>query len=430
MKRVTLSISLCLLLVSSPLFAQLPASTLHHFLSQKSSLTPQIVGQDSVCEGSTALYFAHNFGEEDSLRWEVVGNASIDCTEDGTASLSFLKSGRIDLILHRYSIWGDGKQEFQILVMPAPRLSLGSDTVLCPGESIALAARSSFSAFRSEEDAKPTYRWQDGSADDELLVDHTGTYWVMAWDKFGCKGRDIVRVTVAETPQPDLGKDLFTCTDEPVTLSPGTFSVYKWQDGSAASELTVKKPGKYWVEVTDQCGQKAIDTLNISPWKTPTINLGKDLFTCERDTLLLDAGKGFVGYKWTGGSNKQSIAATETGTYWVTALDKAGCEVTDSVYVEIEPCTSELAIPSAFSPNGDGLNDVFRPKSAQNLADFSIQIFDPSGLLVYLSKGKNAAWNGQFEKRELPAGPYTYTIQYTAEEGKRIFDAGTVQLKR
>lgn len=430
MKKVTLSLLSSLLILSSHLSAQLPSVTLQHLLGQEAALVPQIMGTDTVCEGTTSLYLAKNYGSDDSLEWTAIGNVHIESTDGDAIRLNFYQPGRVDLTLNRYSIWGDGRQTIEILVLPAPHPKLGKDTIICPGESLALTANASFAAFRSAEDAKPTYRWQDGSAEDQLTADQSGTYWVVAQDRYGCKGQDIVNVTVAQTPQPDLGKDRHTCTNEPVTLSPGSFSTYQWQNGSNSSSFIAKKPGKYWVEVTDQCGQKGIDSLTITAWKTAKINLGKDLFTCEGDTLVLDAGKGFQQYLWGNGSRQQTISVTETGTYWVSALDKAGCEITDSVYFEVEPCVSELSIPAAFSPNGDGLNDTFRPKKPAGLKNFSIQIFDASGLMVYLSDKKNAAWDGKFEKSQLPAGPYTYTVQYVDGAGKQTFDAGTVQLKR
>jgi gliding motility-associated-like protein len=398
---------------------QISPEAIQYFLSQEALIQPEIQGEDSLCVGTSAFFQAQQVGSEDSLVWSLSGPARIECTIDQSVNLYLEKPGTVVLTLNRYSVWGDGRDSLAITVLPAPDLGLASDTTICEGQSLSLQAQAGF----------PTYRWQDGSGEDKLLVEQAGTYWAMAWDEYGCKGQDIIRVKVAGKPQPDLGGDRYTC-GEGYLLDPGSYADYRWQDGSTQPFFEVKKAGTYWVEVTNICSRKNRDTVVVKPWKSPKIKLGKNIFFCAGDTLELNAGEGFVDYRWQDGSREQVLPVFETGTYSVSATDSVGCEVKDTVYFEIEACVTELGLPEAFSPNGDGLNDMFKPLQLKKVRNMGIQVFTSSGKLVYFSNSPRASWDGKFANEQLPPGEYSYTIQYTLPDGQRKYDAGFVELRR
>ena len=76
----------------------------------------------------------------------------------------------------------------------------------------------------------------------------------------------------------------------------------------------------------------------------------------------------------------------------------------------------KLTMPSAFTPNNDGLNDVFKP-SHDNIIQTTIQIYNKYGALVYESSELEAEWDGNLKDVPLPQDSYLYVIEYVAESG-------------
>ena len=98
---------------------------------------------------------------------------------------------------------------------------------------------------------------------------------------------------------------------------------------------------------------------------------------------------------------------TITTTYRVVATNDAGCEKEGFVTVAV---LSDLIIPNSFTPNGDGINDVWEIEGLEDYPNVFIQVFNRWGSLVFSSKGYDTAWNGQFSGTPLPSATYYYTI--------------------
>jgi gliding motility-associated-like protein len=75
----------------------------------------------------------------------------------------------------------------------------------------------------------------------------------------------------------------------------------------------------------------------------------------------------------------------------------------------------ELYVPNVFSPNGDALNDTFKPSSSCGFASFEMKIFSRWGQLVYNSRSAEDGWNGETGGEPAPADVYTYMISYSFE---------------
>jgi gliding motility-associated-like protein len=77
----------------------------------------------------------------------------------------------------------------------------------------------------------------------------------------GCDSMRTLNLTVNDLPKPDLGPDAFLCSSDTLSISPGKFLSYVWQDGSSLDQYTVRKPGFYSVTVTNNCGSAADNIL-------------------------------------------------------------------------------------------------------------------------------------------------------------------------
>jgi gliding motility-associated-like protein len=103
---------------------------------------------------------------------------------------------------------------------------------------------------------------------------------------------------------------------------------------------------------------------------------------------------------------------TTAGTYYDTVRMAGEC---DTIFITVlrirEDCLS-FSLPTAFSPNGDGVNDVFKPVG-EGILEFSMQIFDRWGQLVFSSNDPQTGWDGSIKGKEAPAGTYSWIITYS-----------------
>jgi gliding motility-associated-like protein len=113
-------------------------------------------------------------------------------------------------------------------------------------------------------------------------------------------------------------------------------------------------------------------------------------------------------------------------------IHPSGCPDTITKYLTIEPFSS-FFIPNAFSPNGDGKNDLFKAKGTlEKLDDFYIEIYSRSGQLVFSDDDANFEWNGQVnnEGGPLPLGVYPFQLRYTTPKKEVKTEKGWVTIVR
>lgn len=131
----------------------------------------------------------------------------------------------------------------------------------------------------------------------------------------------------------------------------------------------------------------------------------------------------------TCGDCQNPVATPPSSTYYtITVVDGAGCTVSDSVLVSI--ISEQLLIPTAFSPNDDGVNDIFRAKN-NNLSKFNMQVYNRWGEKVFESDDISEGWDGTFRTVEQGLGVYTWQCQYQFAGTTKILTAkGNVTLLR
>ncbi len=206
------------------------------------------------------------------------------------------------------------------------------------------------------------------------------------------------------------------CEGDITTLEPANdYSAYQWSDGATDKRSLFNTEGPVWLQVTDQYGCTATDTVEIIVHPLPFVDLGTDTFLCGEDELYVDAGSDGVYYDWSTGDIGSAVYLTEedTGAVYVTVEDEYGCTSIDTIV--IGPCEHN-DIPTVFTPNDDGYHDTWRIALIENnryrFANAVIEIFDRWGRLVYRSeKGYPDAWDGtNMRGKQLPLGSYFYVI--------------------
>jgi gliding motility-associated-like protein len=163
-------------------------------------------------------------------------------------------------------------------------------------------------------------------------------------------------------------------------------------------------------------------------------DLGNDEFICEPDTLTLNARLSTGGrYLWQDGSTGPEMKVSKSGVYWVQVTDNLGCVKYDSIKVNVQDCQEcRLFVPSAFSPNDDGLNDVFRtrpqcPGAAPQ--QYELRVYNRWGQLVFMTHNINDGWNGRIRNAISYPETFVYLVSYSYGKINHL-QKGTVTLIR
>jgi len=169
-----------------------------------------------------------------------------------------------------------------------------------------------------------------------------------------------------------------------------------------------------------------------------TVNAGLDMeITLGESTIFnpTTTATSIASYAWTpaialscDNCEKPEATPNETTTYTLTVTDDAGCTASDALIVSVT--APELLVPTAFSPNGDGVNDRFRALN-KNIEKYSFQVFNRWGEKVFETNVPGEGWDGVFKGVEQELGVYVWTCQYQLRgQTKLSLVKGNVTLMR
>ncbi|MBK7211808.1 MAG: gliding motility-associated C-terminal domain-containing protein [Bacteroidales bacterium] len=191
---------------------------------------------------------------------------------------------------------------------------------------------------------------------------------------------------------------------------------------------SVANSGIYNLQLSDtnHCESSYSATVNVIP--TPVSGFTRDTLYFDEQTRL-EAAQGYNSYAWNTGDSTYSILVTSEGWYKVTMKTPEGCMATDSIMMLYS--FAPFNMPNAFTPDGDGKNDVFRPVTLpEKVQSFSMYIYDRWGRQVYATKDLGNGWNGSIDGKPAPVGVYTYIISYGNQTGEVRKKTGMVTLVR
>lgn len=310
-----------------------------------------------------------------------------------------------------------------VKVNQSPKIYLGRDTSFCAGGSVLLQAGAGFTR----------YVWNDGSATVSKLATVRGSYWVKAWDNNNCMSTDTLSILeVYKNPVVRLGKDSLLCFGDTRVLDAGSsFTSYVWNTGSSDQKLRVTTLGKYTVKVIDKNGCRGSDSVSIIRMiSLPSNFLPGDATICSYGSLDLTPTKAFSNYLWNTGATTTTLTIKQPGTYWLEVKDKDGCKGRDTVVVNLQQCMEGFYIASAFTPNNDGKNDLFRPLLFGKVTKFKFSIFNRYGGLVFETSDLQKGWDGKAAGVEEGTHAYVWTCEYQFEGKEKKVEKGTVTLLR
>lgn len=310
----------------------------------------------------------------------------------------------------------------RIKVNVAPPVFLGNDTSFCKGDSLLLNAGNGFAQ----------YLWSNGTALQRTTVYTAGNYFVMATDANGCKAYDTINITnVWTNPVVTLDHTTELCAGTTRLLQAGNFSSYQWQDGSSMPTFKIDKPGSYYVTVTDvhQCrGSDTVHLIRMLP--LPANFLPADTAICSYGEVVLVPGRSYTAYLWNTGESSSTVTITRPGIYWLSATDAAGCTGTDSISVLSKQCMKGLYVPTAFSPNLDGKNDLFKPLIFGDVTLFEWVVYNRYGQVIFTASNTTNGWDGTVKGVPQNQGSFVWSCRFRFKDEAEQVKKGTVMLVR
>ena len=281
-----------------------------------------------------------------------------------------------------------------------PDMDLGPDLVACSGTEVTV------------DPGLPVNYDYDWSVAGEILpvltVLSSGTYGVDVTSPEGCLQSDIIEVVFTEGPELNLPDSALGCQDPgilldatPVNPETGPF-IYTWSTGSDLAQITAIESGWYEVLVADAGSCTAAEDIWVSTLSSPEVTLPSDTSLCFADypgvAYQLAVPAGFAGYDWTSGETNNSISIDSPGLYGVTITNDLGCNSEQFVVVSGFCSEPALFVPSAFTPDGDGLNEALRIEG-KNLIELDFRLYNRWGELVWQADSIGDYWHGQAPKQ-------------------------------
>lgn len=307
----------------------------------------------------------------------------------------------------------------------APAFDLGPDTLLCPKEVITLHANLQ---------GATAYEWNDGSTGSSLSVSAPGDYWVFVTYNGQCQVTDSMLVRYRGDKALDF-HDTAICQGSTLTLDAdfGT-GTYSWtaipaqrddQNQTGQSTYYVYRPGTYAVLATvGHCVYQ--DTLTVKFDDSLKVSMISDTTLCTGEPFWLQVKGNADTLIWQDNTQSAAYQVSQSGIYKVIAANGCGRDTLQAT-INLAACSCQLNLPNAFTPDGDGRNDVFRPLHACEMSGFQMMIYDRYGEMVYRTENAELGWDGYFKGRRVSPGAYVWMVHYTNTMTKQpVLKKGTV----
>jgi len=244
------------------------------------------------------------------------GGSYIWNTGEESQEISVIRSGYYAVTVTQNGC--SGSDSVLVIIQFTPQVELGSDIVACD------------SAVLDVGPQMGSIHWSTGDTMQSIIVMHSGSYSVTVVNN-GCAASDSIKVSIYQTPMPDLGPDQSIC-DGPLTLSAENPDLsYQWSNGDSGQSIVVNESGIYWV-LADNHGCTASDSIKVTIFPSPLFTLGPDISSC--DSVALHAPIQGT-YEWSTGETTASITVHSSASYSLTITDNNGCSAADTIHVTI-----------------------------------------------------------------------------------------------
>lgn len=323
-------------------------------------------------------------------------------------------------------------------------VNTGNDTTICLTDTMRITTTSHALGYQWD----PVNNLDNPTAKSPLANPSALTEYHVLANLGGCQARDTIIINVVPYPQANAGIDTLICFDGTATLNGSIVgSSFQWAPlGTLTNANTLQPLARpqitiaYTLSAFDVlgCPKPFIDTVIVIV--QPKINAfaGADTNIVAGQPLQLNATGG-TNYQWTPatGLTATNIAnpianlstSIDSITYIVT-VGTNGCEAQDDIKITVFKTLPDIFIPTAFTPNKDGLNDVLKaiPVGIKKFEFF--RVYSRWGQLLFSTTDFTKGWDGRFKGIDQPSGTYVFAAQGEDYLGKKLTKKGTVIIIR
>ena len=288
-----------------------------------------------------------------------------------------------------------------------------------------------------------TYQWSPAEGLSEIDIPNpiatpteTTTYILSLTDDCGYVFNDTITISVGEDSSfVDLGPDLTICDQTSITLDATTpNATYSWNTGNSESTQEALGSGLYsvTVEINENCFDW--DEVALEFKETPQLpTIGNFEDKCMGTDLEIDGTSPTpaVEYLWSNGSTDAQASINTGGSQSLSISNVCGTNTLEFSIAEID-CSIYYA-PNVFSPNNDGINDVFTLYSTVIEEIISLSVFDRWGNKVFERKNFKASeellgWNGIHNNKHCEQGSYVWSAEILFQNNQKKVKTGSITL--
>lgn len=425
--------------------------TLPQYIRSVPTPVAYIEAADTLCAGRSVQFNGYTKTPDPSVKWAWnFANGQTAHTASPTRQL-FIQPGQynIQLLVENEIGCKDTVYKY-ITVHPIPKVDAGADSTVCHGTSITL-----------KPSGADRYLWH---AVDETLsclqcpnpvatpVKSKNHYRVTGYSAEGCQASDSVRINVIPPTRILASENDTICIGQGITLYASGVEKYIWSPATGLSDPNSATPvARPKVTTTYYVNGSDSKACLVTEDSVTVYVVDYPFYFAGRDTTILSGYKFTVkpaysddvtAIHWSPSSGlsctdclRPTVSPKDKTTYQITVRNDGGCESTSNFTVTVNCNQENMFIPNTFSPNGDGMNDVFYIRGAGLTRIRSIQIFNRWGQQVFWkydvrANEASAGWDGTFKGVAAKSDVYVYVAQVECENKTVMTVKGDVMLVR
>jgi gliding motility-associated-like protein len=416
--------------------------------NKKDSITVNVIPRpimnmldiDSICKGDI---YQFNLNPIYTYQWKTSDNSLSSKSTYNPTSKPYLT------VKYYYVTATDGfgcinNDSMELIVNYPPNVKVGGiPKFLCLGDTVALTAITGNSNWVQWFNS--TYMSSDKTKTTLLFAPNSDKYFVRAFTAINCYTDDSFYIPVLKPIKPIVVSPVRLCRGDFTQLHASGGHQYLWTNPYAINDTLIDNPQVnpdtnylYKVKISNDCFS-GFDSIQVNVDTLPKLNVGIDTSIYRgAPEIELFADTKVYSIEWSPESlintniYKKSIKVSpiDTTLYSAIVTDANGCKGYDTVRVSVYG-KNVLLIPTAFSPNGDGINDVFKVAKYLNVKKLNyIEVFNRWGEKIFSTNNINQTWDGTINGSPCPTGSYSWHIQLVNYENVKITKSGLIELIR
>jgi gliding motility-associated-like protein len=367
----------------------------------------------AFCEGLSAQLQAEVNGANPTLEWlDPDGITLSDISETPVVSIPGLYLLNVETPL------GCQYQDDVLIVEnDYPVFNLAETFYYCQGESVGATILGNWDLIE----------WSNGDLGSSSTFNSEGIYEVSVTEN-NCSTTDDFTVEEVILPIIELGPSIEICADETATIDAGYTG--EWNTGTNSSSITVSNPGTYVFEYSQQ-GCSIMDEVSVFVKPLPFVRASSTQYGCMNNEYIISIDDYSEGsYLWSDGTSDTYLVVDQPGSYWFMVTNDCG-SVVQTVDVVFEDCDMAVYIPNSFTPDNDGVNDVWKIE-ARNIKSLKTKVFNRWGQVVFESNDLSPVWTGGFNSGDtyVPDGMYFFRIEAEKLDGQNALREGSMFIIR